>query len=241
MAISITGLLVSFWDWSTIFLVKYFWWLVIGGVLIYFFMKRRKEKNYNYKVRAYKRREGNKRLEVNFPAGYFKDKQGVTFFKVKLSWKPWEHRIFYTLPDPDYMDEDNRVYYEIVNPNLWVQCKRTFIPEKVKMIEIEFLRDYAAYKQGYKAFVREDAVDTLARVEGLIRTTGQLQEIEVTDITYKAISSADKKLINTEVFTGYQALGVDGWKTTAIWVGGMFGILLCGLLAYLLVSGQLTG
>lgn len=241
MAVSLSALFFTILDWIGAVLAAYWWAFAIFGILAWRLWKRRQEAQYNYKVRAFKRREGNRKVEVNYPAGYFKDKHGITFFQVKLGKMPWNVRKMYDLPNAEYMDEEGRVHYEIINPNTWIQIKKSFIPSKVTLVEIEFLKDYGVYKVGHTGFILEDHVNVLAKIPGTIKLTGKKEEQEVTDVTYIAVSSAEKKLIATEFAEVKDMLGAGDWKSTAIWAGGIVGLLLAGLLAYLFVSGNLTG
>lgn len=224
-----------FWD----FLIAYWLYIVIVLFVIWDIYRRRTTKNYRYHVRTFMRRENDKRPENNYIAGYFKDKNGVPFFRIKMGRMPWEKKDMYDLPDARYMDDDNRVFYEVINPNVWVQVKRTYIPNEVSMKEIRFVKDYGVYKAGFQAYIQEDHVDVLARA-GAVEVTGKEYKIEAADVTYKPISSSDKRLIQSELWDAHAALRIADWKTTAVWVGGIVGVLLAGLLAYLLVTGQLN-
>lgn len=238
MTIEINATMNSLWNGGWTFLMNYYLYIIIFAVLVFAVYKRRYNKFYQYKVRAYKRRENGRRLEVNYPAGYGKDKAGISFFRVKLSRKPGDHRDMYELPDAQYMDEENRVHYEIVNPNVWIQVKRTYVPNQVKLQEIEFIKDYGTYKKGFKAYLKEDFVDFLTK-DQTVQLTGKEQTIDASDVVYKPITSAEKKLVVQELWDAKQVLGADTWKTYLPWVGGAVLILGAGLLVYLLNTGAL--
>lgn len=240
MVLNLSSSVSGLWGGAVRLFISGFWYFLIIGVVAFEIRRRRYQKTYGkYKVRAFRRRENNKRPEDNYPAGYLKDKSGVTFFRVKLGKMPWEYRDFYDLPDAKYMDDDNRVCYEVVNPNVWVQVKKTFIPNQIKMVEVEFIKDYGVYKKGFKSHIQEDHVDFLLK-ENAVKVTGESYTIDATDVTYKPISSAEKKLVVQELWDAKQVIGASDWKTSLPWVAGTILLLGGGLLVYLLNTGQLT-
>lgn len=222
------------WIWA--FVVGNFWYLLIGGGIIFFIYKRRKDKLYCYNVRVFKRRQDSKRPEMNYKGGYLSDKHGIPFFRVRTGFWWWEHKDLYELPDARYMDEDNRVCYELVSPGVWVQVAKTFIPVQEKMQEIMFLRDYAIYKAGTTAYIREEHVNLLLK-DQIAKLTGQEKIVDGNDITYKPISNSDKKLIVTELHEAFNSLNQRDWKTTAAWIGGAVLIFGISILGYGFMSG----
>lgn len=105
--------------------------LLLG--LGFILMKVHEKKVYIHPVRIFKRRDSGKVKEINKKGGFVKTKSGIRLFRVKIGAMPWSTRDE-DLPDMRYMDEDDRVYYNQIDPDMWIQCDRTFTyKRKVKV------------------------------------------------------------------------------------------------------------
>lgn len=104
--------------WYMLFLIPV---IVLVIVLIVVF---RNKAIFRYPVRIFKVRESGKVKEQNTTGGYINRKGSAPFFRIKIG--KLKHMDLTTTPNPEYMDEDDRVYYKQIDINTLVQMKRTF-------------------------------------------------------------------------------------------------------------------
>jgi len=80
------------------------------------------KKRYCYKVRIFRRRENGKIKEINARGGFVNRKTGAPFFRIKYSG--FKYTDLTETPKLQYMDEDDRVYYNQIDINTYIQVKR---------------------------------------------------------------------------------------------------------------------
>jgi len=100
---------------------------------------------FRYPVRIFKIRENGKVLEDNRKGGYIGRKNSAPFFRIKLGRWWWQYVDLTSTPNPAFMDEQNRVYYNQIDVKTYVQLRRDFIPNHaVNMTPVECDVKYAA-------------------------------------------------------------------------------------------------
>lgn len=92
---------------------------------------------YKYPVRVFKVREAGKVIEVNYVGGYVGRVNSAPFFRIKTGRWWWQFLDLTKTPNPKYMDEQNRVYYKQIDINTFVQIKRIFDNQGMKLIPVE--------------------------------------------------------------------------------------------------------
>jgi hypothetical protein len=107
--------------------------LVVGWLGMWY----REKKIFIYPVRIFKVRENGKVTEVNCKGGYVNRKNSAPFFRIKLGKWWWQHVDLTKTPNPEGMDEQNRVYYKQIDVDTYVQLRRTFSPGLVTLTPIE--------------------------------------------------------------------------------------------------------
>lgn len=113
--------------------------IVAGFVLV---IVSRNKKIYRYKARIYKVREGNTYKELNFKAGYIRRKNSAPYFRIKTGWFKGIDLI--TTPKPQYIDEEDRVYYKQIDVDTYVQMSRRMLNGKVVLTPVESDVKYGA-------------------------------------------------------------------------------------------------
>ena len=96
--------------------------LIISFIVIHF----RNKKIYVYPVRIFRTRENGKVIEKNFKGGYIKRRGSSPYFRIKLGKWWWQYTDLITTPNPEYMDEQNRVYLKQIDVGSFVQMRRYF-------------------------------------------------------------------------------------------------------------------
>ena len=92
---------------------------------------------YRYPVRIFRVRENGKVIEHNCKGGYIGRKNSAPFFRIKLGRWWWQYIDITNTPKPEYMDEQNRVYYKQIDVASYIQMKREKITddEKIKIMD----------------------------------------------------------------------------------------------------------
>ncbi|MHA1225344.1 MAG: hypothetical protein ACTSPV_01210 [Candidatus Hodarchaeales archaeon] len=96
--------------------------LIISFIVVHF----RNKKIYVYPVRIFRTRENGKVIEKNFKGGYIKRRGSSPYFRIKLGKWWWQYTDLITTPNPEYMDEQNRVYLKQIDVGSFVQMRRYF-------------------------------------------------------------------------------------------------------------------
>jgi len=119
-----------------------FAFIPIIGLGILLITTLRNKKIYKYKARIFRIREGGKHKELNFKAGYINRVNSAPYFKIKTGW--FKSIDLITTPNPAYIDEEDRVYYQQIDVNTFVQMKRRFEKGTVVMTPVESDVKYGA-------------------------------------------------------------------------------------------------
>ena len=99
--------------------------LIFGGIAVFIYQYRQA---YPYKIRIRSLRNNGNYKERNARAGMVKSRAGVYFFRIKLSAKPKDHFDIFTIPDFDAVDTEDRLVYERIGHNRFIQLKVKHTP-----------------------------------------------------------------------------------------------------------------
>lgn len=100
---------------------------------------------YNYPVRIFRTRENGKVLEKNCKGGFIQRKNSAPYFRIKFGPFWWQKKDLNSTPKTALMDEQNRVYYNQIDIDTFVQMKREFNPDKkVKFTPVDSDVKYGA-------------------------------------------------------------------------------------------------
>lgn len=105
---------------------------LILGIVIF---SMHQKKTYRYKVRIFRTRENGKVKEINCKAGYINRSTGAPFFRIKTG-------LFNSIdltetPKLQYMDEEDRVYYNQIDVNTFIQVKRVLSGDTLTLTPVE--------------------------------------------------------------------------------------------------------
>lgn len=100
---------------------------------------------YKFKVRIFRTRESGKVKENNYKGGYIGRRNLSPFFRIKTGKWWWQYVDLIETPKPQYMDEEDRVYYKQIDVDSYIQLKREFSnPGKINMTPVESDVKYGA-------------------------------------------------------------------------------------------------
>lgn len=110
------------------FLSVLIWGLIIIAILFPLIVFIRNKIKYRYTGEIWKRRQDNfndglpSSNIISGKAGYFKNKNGKTIFRIKYGKMPWQKIETTKLPDPKYMIGE-KVYYQQLQKDNLIQAK----------------------------------------------------------------------------------------------------------------------
>lgn len=212
---------------------------VVLGIILAIYYHQQNKKIYKFKVRLFKRRENGKRTEANYKAGYIKNAHGISQFVVKLGRMPWQKKVIHYLPDSNYMDEEDRVYYEAFDPDNWVQMKRVFMEKRTPLVEVELLNEYQGYPAGFQGqMLLPIAQELVENGIAIFINPEKVAEVLSHDVYYEPIPADRKAIVVAELIRVKNALGADNWKNTAVWVGGAVLIVIMTIISYYFISNK---
>jgi len=143
------------------------WLLYLSPVIIfiiYLITHFRKKLVYKYKVRVFRERENGKVKESNYIGGYINRKNNAPFFRIKTGRWWWQYLDLTETPKPQYMDEDDRVYYKQIDVNSFIQMARNFEGNRLKFTPVE-------------SDVKYGAVLSIQRIKEALRTESPWKKI----------------------------------------------------------------
>ena len=109
------------------------WIIPLLALFIVAMMSIRNSMIYKYPVRIFRVRENGKVIESNHKGGYIGRRGSAPFFRIKTGkwyWGWWHSVNLTTTPKPEYLDEQNRVYYKQIDIKTFVQMRRSFPDSK---------------------------------------------------------------------------------------------------------------
>mgnify|MGYP007100075569 CR=1 FL=1 len=214
------------------------WGILILGVVVFAWMKYQDKKVYIYPVRIMKQRNNGQVKELNTFGGYV-NKGHVTQFMVKMS--KFKKKAMDKLPDSEWMDEDNRVYYWQVSPeSSLIQVKRGFVIDKILVPNEKFVEPTEDEKkkfidevivrlkadEQYKDFTEEkyNEIANQIYIDELNERRNNL--IDITHPTYKPIPTDLKQQAIADISNYKNVLGVDVNKQFAYFVMGVIALVI---------------
>jgi len=105
------------------------WLIPLFAVFVSVILSIRSKMVFQHPVRIFRVRENGKVIESNYVGGYISRKGASPFFRIKIGkwyWAWWKHIDLTTTPKPEYMDEQNRIYYKQIDVGTFVQLRREF-------------------------------------------------------------------------------------------------------------------
>jgi hypothetical protein len=219
------------------------WGIVILGAGLFGWKKWQDKKIYIYPVRIFRRRTNGIVKEFNTFGGYIV-RNGITHFNVKMT--KFKKKNMDKLPNSEYMDEDNRVYYWQVSPDApYIQVKRDFKIEQIvvpddKFVEptqeqrkviIEKLKEDLSSTDEFKEVGKEKIQQEAEKIYEIQLEQEKLKVIDITQPTYTPVPSDLKQQAMAEINNYKNMLGVDVNKQMAYFVGGL---IILGIVAVIL-------
>lgn len=99
--------------------------LIFGFIALLVYKERQ---TFPYKVRLRSLRSYGNYKERNAKGGMIKSSSGVYFFRIKMGIKPKDYFDIYTTPDFDAVDTEDRLVYERIGHNRFIQLKVKHAP-----------------------------------------------------------------------------------------------------------------
>ena len=117
---------------------------VIVVVVVAVTVKNRR--TYTFKVRILRTRENRKVKEGNYKGGYIGRKNLSPFFRIKTGrfWEFWKYVDLIETPKPQYIDEEDRVYYRQIDVDSYIQMKRSIRGNELLFTPVESDVKYGA-------------------------------------------------------------------------------------------------
>lgn len=108
--------------------------LLFGGTIIVILV--RNKLTYAFRIRIYRTRESGKVKELNWVGGYITRKNAPPFFRMKpRKNSPFKHVDLIETPKPEWIDEEDRIYYKQIDVGCYIQLRREFIFTKEELIK----------------------------------------------------------------------------------------------------------
>lgn len=217
-------------------------YLAWGGIALlllgFIIMKIREWKIYKYPVRVFRRRENNSVSEINYRGGFLVNRDGIREFWVKTGRMPWMAKKLHAIPDANFMDTEGRVYYNLIDPDTWIQVQRTFLRKQMLKRKVELIQPYAGFKEGYRAEALENVAEDLVR-EGYAKYLDEPPiAVEVADALYEPVPSDVKQSVVSDLKNARAALGPDTTKQVAIFTVGLVIIAITFVVAYYFLTNR---
>jgi len=225
------------------------WALVIGAVVFFVWRWWREKQTYKNPVRIFRQRQNGTRKEFNTRGGYLTDKAGVVSFWIILTrWKKFKMA---TLPDPDAIDEEDRIYYHQISPVDYIQTKAEFCYEDVFIPNPTFKEP--TFEEGNR--IIESWASQLAKERSLAEISPELKEealvlyndwleknrgewINKGKVVFNPITQPSKLSAINDLSSAMGVLGVDANKQFLYFVIGAICIIALGAIVFYIASNE---
>lgn len=219
--------------------------LAVGWFGYRFYMDKKIYKN---PVRIFRQRQNGTKKEVNTKGGYIKDKKGIVSFWIKTG------RIkrfkMPSLPDPDAIDEEDRVYYHQISPVDYIQTKAEFLYEDEFVPNPNFVEP--SFEEGnniIEAWAKElllkdptkDPADAKEEAFELYNDWVEKQRGEWVNrgrVVYNPITQPSKEAMINDIVAAKQILGVDANKQFLYFVIGAIAIFALGAIVFYIATNE---
>jgi hypothetical protein len=221
------------------------WGVVILAVVVVAWMKYQDKKIFIYPVRVFRQRNNGIVKELNYFGGYVK-KGKITEFVVKLG--RIKKKTMNKLPNSEFMDEDNRVYYWQLSPDSpYIQVRRKFDMEEILIPNEEFIEPSEEDMQNkvellvkdlklqeeFKDITDEEDLKTIAF--NMIKAELFEEKNKMIDVTipsYTPIPTDLKQQAMVDIAYYKQILGVDANKQFAYFIMGVIALVILGTIIF---------
>jgi len=224
------------------------WGVVILAVLWISWRYYQDWKVYKNKVRVFRQRQNGTKREVNTRGGYIKDRAGVTSFWIKTG-KLKRFRMS-SLPDPDAIDEEDRVYYHQISPVDYIQTKAEFIYEDTFIENPDFIKpSFEAGSKIIEAWAEElmkkdEKKDKAAAYEEAMEIYSQWLDdqkgtrVNLGKVVYSPMLQSSKESAINDLIHAKGVLGVDANKQFLYFVMGAIAILALGAIVFYIATNE---
>lgn len=215
------------------------WGIGITLVLVLVYRMYKNKQIFVFPVRIYQRRENGKVREKNAVGGFMLDKDKVPFFRIKLSrFKPWMKVDLRHLPDAHMMDEENRVYYNQIDPWTYIQVKRTFSTRNIAKIPIKLIKEYQGHKIGSVFEIEQENAQKFVNA-GYAEYIGDVREEESIDgLFFEPVPNDIKAITVSDIQKVKDTLTRDTTKQMALIVGGIIILALIFVIGFYFMTQQ---
>jgi len=224
------------------------WGIVILGAIFIAYKKYQDWKIFKNKVRVFKQRQNGTKIEVNTKGGYMKNTAGVTSFWIKIGrWKKFKMS---SLPDPDAIDEENRIYYHQISPVDYIQTKAEFIYEDTFITNPNFKEP--TFEEG-NAIIEKWTAELLAKgdyedkaeaMAAAMETYNQWideqkgEYVNLGKVVYSPMLQSSKEACINDLVHAKGVLGVDVNKQFLYFVIGAIAILCLGAIVFYIAANE---
>lgn len=226
------------------------WGVLILGVVIFGWLKWQDKKVFIYPVRIFRQRANGMVKEQNVMGGYKKVGKMTTFV---LKMKAFKKKNMEKLPNSEFMDEDNRIYYWQVSPDSpLIQVNRSFIIEKVLVPNENFINPSEERKE---EIIKKWTIDLLneeeykdkseeirrARAMDLFEEKVEEEKnrlIDITKPTYSPVPTDLKQQAMAEMSNYRATLGVDTNKQIMYFTIGVISLVVLAIVLFYIASNK---
>lgn len=229
--------------------LTYALWGVIISVVIYFGYRFYMDKKvYKNPVRVFRQRQNGTKKEFNTKGGYIKDKLGIVSFWIKIG--RFKRYKMPTLPDPDAIDEEDRVYYHQISPVDYVQTKAEFnyedtFVENKDFVEPSFEEASRIIESWTKQIIERDKNKDPAdaKEEAFELYTQWLDQhrgewVNYGKVVYNPLSQPSKESMINDMIAAKGVLGVDANKQFLYFIVGAIVIFAMGAIVFYIASNE---
>jgi len=230
-------------------ILNYILWGVILAIVGFIVYKWYTDKKiYKNPVRVYRQRENGTTKEFNTKGGYIVDKKGIVNFWIKLS--RFKRQKMPSLPDPDAIDNEDRIHYYQISPREYIQTRAEFkySPTFIKNPNFEepseeraeaIIKSWAEeLKVRDPTLIDEDAIDEANKIyeEWVEKNKGTWVENKVLQL--KPMDQQSKLHILNEITLAKQVLGVDVNKQFLYFIGGVIALVILGIVIFYIATNE---
>jgi len=224
------------------------WGIVICAILYLIYRQYMDWKVYKNRVRIFRQRQNGTKIEVNTKGGYIRDKGGVTNFWIKTG-KIKRFKMA-SLPDPDAIDEENRVYYHQISPTDYIQTKAEFIYEDTYKPNPDFIEP--SFEEGNKIIAKwaddlikkgeitdqGEALTEAMRLYGVWLDENKGEYVNLGKVVYSPMPQSSKESAINDLIHAKGVLGVDANKQFMYFVIGAIAILALGAIVFYIATNE---
>ena len=205
-------------------------------------------KIYKNPVRIFRQRQNGTKIEVNTRGGYIKDRAGVTNFWIKVG-KMKKFKMS-SLPDPDAIDEENRIYYHQISPVDYIQTKAEFIYEDVfkpnpNFIEPTFEEGNKIIEQWAQEILNKGEETEIAKAMEVAMEEYRVwiekqrgEYVNLGKVVYSPMLQSSKESAINDLIHAKGVLGVDANKQFLYFVIGAIAILALGAIVFYIATNE---